>query len=83
VAAIARAEVPQAGVAAQPGGADLARVGGRRADPIVVGVARILQVEVEEVIGGGAPGGGPATHMIVEAARQIGAVLEKVDEPRL
>ena len=44
VAAIARAEMPQAGVAAQPGGADRARGVGGGAQPVVVGVGGILEV---------------------------------------
>src|SRR6185503_5539070 len=80
VPAIARAEVPQPGVAAQPGGADGARGLRGGAQPIVVGVGGILEVEIEEVIGGGAAGGGPAAHVLVEAARQVAAVLEEVQE---
>src|SRR6478672_6542294 len=80
MAAIARAEVPQAGVAAQPGGADGARGVAGGAQPIVVGVGGILEVEIEEVIGGRAAGRGPATDVLVEAARQITAVLEEVQE---
>ena len=83
VAAIARAEVPQPGVAAQPGGADGARGGGGAAQPLVVGVARVLEVEVEKVVGRGAPFGGPAPHVLVEAAGQIAAVLEELHQARV
>jgi hypothetical protein len=59
VTAVARPHMPESGVAAQPSRADLARERGGRRAPSFVGVLFLLEVEIEEVVGGGRAGAGP------------------------
>jgi hypothetical protein len=80
VPAVARADVPQSGVAAQPRCTERARERRGRRDPGRLEVFVLLEVQVEEVVGGGATGGDPRARGRVDAAVEVGADLEEAEQ---
>ena len=80
--ALARSEVPEPGVAAEPGSVDLARSARRRLEPAVVDVLGFGEIHVEEVVGRRETRRRPTTDVLVETAIEIRSVLEEVHEVR-
>jgi hypothetical protein len=80
VAAIARADVPQSCVAAQPRGAEASRERRGLGDPRVVEVVAFLEVRVEEVVRGREAARGPVARRRVDAALEIRADLEEAQQ---
>jgi hypothetical protein len=72
--------VPQSGVAAQPRRTERARERRGRRDPGRLEVFVLLEVQVEEVVGGGATGGDPRARGRVDAAVEVGADLEEAEQ---
>jgi hypothetical protein len=83
VVAIARPEVPPAGVAAQPGGAGAAGQLADRGEPRRVEIGGLVEVDVEEVVGGRQAGGDPARGVGVEPLGHLDAQLEEAGELRM
>jgi hypothetical protein len=80
VAAIAGTDVPQACVAAEPGGAEVARDLARGSDPRVVEIVAFFEIQIEEVVRGRRAGVHPGTRRFVGAALEIDADFEELQQ---